>query len=92
MTIEDEMILRRLLAFAYSGHELYADDGELQDGRHPMIDFVRDTPTQLENKITQRGMDVIRSRQAQCIHTYTEHGHCSQCFHIKSAGDGNAPR
>lgn len=82
----DELELRRMLAFAYSGHHLYGDDGELQDSRFPMIDYMRDSVKDIQNKITQRGMDVLKSRQDQCSHTFNEHGHCSQCFAINAGG------
>jgi len=52
----DESELRRMLAFAYSGTNLYGDDGELQDGRLPMIDYIRDSVTDIRNKIDERGM------------------------------------
>ena len=52
----DELELRQMLAFAYSGHHLYCDDGELQDNRWPLIDFMRDSVQEIHNKITERGI------------------------------------
>ena len=49
---EDNKILRRQLAYAYSGTRLYADDGELQDQE---IDHKRDSVAEIEQKITKRG-------------------------------------
>lgn len=50
-----EQVLRRLLAYLYAGHTLYADDGELQDNRkHPLIDFKRDSVDQIECKMGER--------------------------------------
>lgn len=49
---QDNQILRKLLAFAYSGSSLYTDDGELQDQE---IDYNRDSVAEIEQKITKRG-------------------------------------
>lgn len=57
---EEEKTLRKLLAFAYSGINLYGDDGELQDGAElPIIDYVRDTVKQIEQKIEQRAINKL---------------------------------
>lgn len=54
----DEAELRRMLAWAYSGHHLYCDDGEMQDSREqPFIDFKRDTISELKDKMEQRGLN-----------------------------------
>jgi hypothetical protein len=55
---EDEKILRRMLAFAYSGSgRLYGDDGELQDASEfPWIDYVRDSVKTIKAKINERGL------------------------------------
>lgn len=54
---DDELAWREGWAFAYSGIEhLYIDDGELQDNRIPSIDWMRDTPTEIRNKIVERGL------------------------------------
>jgi hypothetical protein len=51
----DEAVLRRLLAFQYAGHNLYADDGELQDNTsRPVIDFKRDSVDAIEAKMMER--------------------------------------
>lgn len=53
----DERAWREGWAFAYSGvANLYGDDGELQDNRHPMIDWMRDPPLEIRRKIQERGM------------------------------------
>jgi hypothetical protein len=56
------MHLRTLLASAYAGATLYADDGELQDNsRHPLIDFKRDTPEEISLKMRERGVAQLAS-------------------------------
>lgn len=53
---DDEITLRELLAYAYAGASLYADDGELQDSRRaPFIDFLRDSPDDIAAKMRRRG-------------------------------------
>lgn len=55
---EEEFILRRLLAVRYAGAVLYTDDGELQDNyEQPMIDFLRDAPSEIEQKMYQRHLN-----------------------------------
>jgi hypothetical protein len=52
--------LRRMLAFAYSGANLYTDDGELQDNaRQPYIDFLRDSPEQIKAKMRDRALAAL---------------------------------
>lgn len=52
---EENAVLRRLLAFAYSGAKLYYDDGELQDSSQlPFIDFKRDKVQAIEEAMRQR--------------------------------------
>lgn len=49
--------LRQLLAVRVAGALLYADDGELQDNtQHPCIDFRRDTPSEIQRKLQERGL------------------------------------
>lgn len=51
----DIQLLRRMLAFAYCGASLYADDGELQDNTMlPCIDFKRDEVPTIKAKMHQR--------------------------------------
>lgn len=51
----DELTLRRLLAVQVAGAALYCDDGELQDNSMlPYIDFLRDSPSEIEAKLRQR--------------------------------------
>ena len=57
---DDEITLRELLAYAYAGASLYADDGELQDSRRiPFIDFLRDSPDDIAAKMRQRGKTAL---------------------------------
>ena len=57
-----EKELRRLLALIYANqnqtaHLLYADDGEMQDNTmHPCIDFMQDTPAEIQMKIMERNV------------------------------------
>lgn len=49
--------LRRLLAERVAGLNLYVDDGELSDSStYPHIDFIRDTPEAIAEKLKMRGM------------------------------------
>lgn len=51
----NEHQLRTLVAVLFSGPRLYSDDGELQDNAaHPFIDFLRDSPGEIQNKIVHR--------------------------------------
>lgn len=53
--------LRQLLAVRVAGALLYADDGELQDNtQHPCIDFRRDTPSDIQRKLQERGLSNYR--------------------------------
>jgi len=53
--------LRTRLAIVYSGRYLYCDDGELQDSRFPMIDFVRDSIDEIERKMFERTMEKFKA-------------------------------
>lgn len=56
----DDAELRRMLAWAYSGHHLYCGDGELQDSREaPFIDFKRDSVAMLRNKMEERALNKL---------------------------------
>jgi hypothetical protein len=49
--------LRTMLALAYAGASLYADDGELQDARaYPVIDFRRDAVGVIKQKLLERAI------------------------------------
>jgi hypothetical protein len=61
--LEDCQRTRKLLAIAYAGANLYADDGELQDNRHPAIDFKRDSLDDIEAKMDQRAHAALSARQ-----------------------------
>lgn len=53
--------LRVLLAHQIS-NQLYVDDGELQDNSvHPMIDFLRDPPEEIRNKLNLRSSKTYAS-------------------------------
>lgn len=84
MHSHDELTLRRLLAFSYSGTHLYGDDGELQDGRFPTIDYRRDSVQDIETKIHQRGMDIVKHNQDQCKHEEGPNGYCPKCFKVQA--------
>lgn len=62
----EEAILRGLLAAAYSGSNLYRDDGELQDGAElPIIDYLRDSVLEIERKIQERGRRKLARSQEE---------------------------
>ena len=51
----DERALRRLLGRITCGRSLYTDDGECSDaGQYPAIDFLRDSPQQIETMLKAR--------------------------------------
>ena len=56
-----ERVLREMLAHATCPFPyLYYDDGELQDSRvEPHIDFLRDTPFDIHNKMIKRSADAM---------------------------------
>lgn len=56
-----ERVLREMLAHASCPFPyLYYDDGELQDSRvHPHIDYLRDTPFDIHNKLIKRSADAM---------------------------------
>lgn len=63
---DEEMAWRTGWAFAYSGAaNLYGDDGELQDNRWPMIDWMRDSSLEIRDKIYKRGMINLAENKEQ---------------------------
>jgi hypothetical protein len=57
-----DRIWREMLAYAYSGTNLYTDDGELSDGSViPVIDYLRMTPEQIQAAIRRRGGEKLRA-------------------------------
>ena len=61
---EENVKLRALLALAYSGANIYADDGELRDcSVYPFIDYKRDSVELIAFKIQQRS--IKRYEQSQ---------------------------
>lgn len=54
--VRDNVHLRILLAHTYGGVNLYTDDSELQDASClPVIDFSRDSVSEIERKMEERG-------------------------------------
>lgn len=52
-----EKELRKILCVTYAGAYAYMDDGEAQDSRaNPTIDFMRDTPAEIQQKMQQRSL------------------------------------
>jgi len=65
-TAKDEIAaLRLMLFYAHSGmqHIVYGDDGERQCNTC-MIDFLRDTPKEMQEKIIRRNIDGLREAGA----------------------------
>lgn len=53
--------LRQMLAGAYSGADLYGDDGELQDSMAlPAIDFRRDSVDEIDRKMNERALRTLK--------------------------------
>lgn len=51
----ENLALRRMLCVAHAGAAAYMDDGEAQDSRDlPVIDFLRDTPAEIQDKLQRR--------------------------------------
>lgn len=60
-----EKELRRMLCACYSGPSAYMDDGEAQDAKaHPFIDFMRDTPEEIQRKMFERGIAMLSASPA----------------------------
>lgn len=58
-SVRTDYLLRRLLAIRIAGPLGYFDDGELQDNsRLPHIDFLRDSPKDIELKLAERAARV----------------------------------
>lgn len=50
--------LRRMLCLAHAGAAAYLDDGEVQDASaHPCIDYLRDSPDVIRDKLHQRAIN-----------------------------------
>ena len=57
---DTEYRLRIMLCNSYSGAKAYIDDGELSDCRvFPFIDFLRDTPDEIQKKILERNLKML---------------------------------
>ena len=56
----EERILRQLVATGHGKIGMYTDDGEMQcNVVNPCIDFMRDTPQEIERKIMERNHKVL---------------------------------
>lgn len=61
-----ERELRKVLCVTYAGALAYMDDGEAQDSRaNPTIDFMRDTPAEIRQKMQQRSL--AQQPQAEAV-------------------------
>lgn len=84
-----ERELRRMLAHAYSGPYLYGDDGELQDGRLPIIDFVRDSVEEISQKMEQRGLqELAKAACPECRYVQIPglNRHAEGCSQVSASG------
>jgi len=58
--------LQRMLGVLFSGYRyLYTDDGEFSDSRHPTIDWMRDTPFELKEKMRERNQSRMEKQQEE---------------------------
>ena len=65
---DDEKHLRRMLCVAHAGALAYMDDGEASDSRmHPTIDFLRDSPKDIQRKIWERNRAAFTAAPAQPV-------------------------
>lgn len=65
---DDEKHLRRMLCVAHAGALAYMDDGEASDSRmHPTIDFLRDSPKDIQRKIGERNRAAFTAAPAQPV-------------------------
>ena len=62
----ENLALRRMLCVAHAGAEAYMDDGEAQDSRElPFIDFLRDTPAEIQDKLQKRMLNKLTDDTAR---------------------------
>lgn len=60
----ENLELRRMLCVAHAGAAAYMDDGEAQDNRDlPMIDFLRDSPPEIRDKLNRRALKKLAAPQ-----------------------------
>jgi hypothetical protein len=60
----ENLELRRMLCVAHAGAAAYMDDGEAQDNRDlPMIDFLRDSPPEIRDKLNRRALKKLTTSQ-----------------------------
>jgi hypothetical protein len=64
-----ERQIRRMFCVTYaSDSSPYMDDGEAQDNsRHPCIDFLRDSPEQIQSKMVERAIAKHKAQQEQPV-------------------------
>jgi hypothetical protein len=75
----DELYLRVLVGRLYAGGHLYSDDGELQDNREqPFIDFLRDNPFDIRDKMNQRMVNDAADPVKRCS------GYDDECKDVKN--------
>ena len=59
----ENLELRRMLCVAHAGAAAYMDDGEAQDSRDlPVIDFLRDSPPEIRDKLNRRALKKLAAR------------------------------
>jgi len=56
----ENLALHRMLCVAHAGAAAYMDDGEAQDSRElPIIDFLRDTPDEIQDKLQKHMLNKL---------------------------------
>ncbi len=61
----ENLELRRMLCIAHAGAAAYMDDGEAQDNRElPLIDFLHDTPAEIQDKLQRRALKKLAAQAA----------------------------
>jgi hypothetical protein len=67
---KENRALRRMLCAVYAGSAAYMDDGEAQDNRTlPFINFMVDTPAQIQAAMLQRGMNKLQEAKQAPVQT-----------------------
>jgi len=66
LLVDEDKTLRRMLCVAVCGLSAYMDDGEASDASvHPNIDFLRDSPKDIQRKIWERNRAALQAAPAQ---------------------------
>lgn len=83
-----ERQIRRMFCVTYaSDSSPYMDDGEAQDNsRHPCIDFLRDSPEQIQSKMVERAIAKHKAQQEQPVLSDEQIAEIAKPF-ISSMGD-----